>query len=312
MRIKEKIQQYGIMNYIRAGILFYAIMVFLFIKKNKTGLEQFRNIMNNKLFLILYKKNKQLIKQTPIIHQEQNDSIPKKIWVCWMQGIKNAPELVQVCYKRLKSVLNDYKIVLITKENYKTFTDIPYFIIDKWERNVMTTTHFSDILRNNLLLNHGGYWIDSTVFLSSPIPEIIKKSQFFLFQSYKPGSDGKEVKLSSWFIGSVKNNPALKLTQELLFNYWKKNNYLIDYFLYHNFLQMALNHYEDIKNIIPKYTSETAHYLLFELKEDFNELKFNDICRQTFAHKLTYKFQDSFDKEKNGTFYKYLISENGR
>ena len=314
MRLEEKIKQYGISatlrTYAQSGILIYAIFVFLFVRKNKTGLEQFRDIMNNKLFYKLYKKNRKIIDNAQHQTLENDSAIPRKIWFCWMQGIANAPELVQACFNRLKVVLNNYEINVITKDNYKDFTNLPDFITKKWEKNIITTTHFSDILRNNLLLNNGGYWIDSTVFLSDSIPEIIQKSQFFLFQSYKPGSNGKEVNLSSWFIGSIKNNPVLKLTQELLFNYWKKKNYLIDYFLYHNFLQMALNHYHEIKKQIPKYTNETAHYLLFELQNDFNITKYTDICGQIFAHKLTYKLPEFFDKEKTGTYYKYIVDNN--
>lgn len=314
MELKKKIKQYGIISsiktYAKSGILIYAIFVFLFIKKNKTGLEQFRDIMNNKLFYRLYKKNRKIIYNAQSQTLDNNTTIPKIIWFCWMQGMDNAPELVKACFNRLKKVHNDYEINIITKENYKDFTSLPDYIVQKWEKNIITTTHFSDILRNNLLLNNGGFWIDSTVFLSAPIPQIIQKSHFFLFQSYKPGSNGKEVNLSSWFIGSVKNNPVLKLTEKLLFNYWKKKNYLIDYFLYHNYLQMSLNHYEEIKKQIPKYTNETAHYLLFELKNNYDEIKYKNICYQTFAHKLTYKFTDSFDKEKNDTYYRYIVEDN--
>lgn len=313
MGLNKIIKQYEILSllntYIKAGVLFYAIFVFLFVQKNKTGLEQFRDIMNNKLYHKLYKKYKTIIQKIPTDYdrRESNVQIPRKIWFCWMQGIENAPELVRACYNRLKQILSDFEVIVITRENYKQYTNIPSFIIEKWEKDIITTTHFSDILRNNLLLNSGGYWIDSTVFISSQIPKIIQKSQFFLFQSYKPGSNGKKVNLSSWFIGSVKDNPVLKLTQELLYTYWQKNSYLIDYFLYHNFLQMALNHYSDIKNAIPKYTNETTHFLLFELQKDFDKLRFEDICKQTFAHKLTYKLGNTLDKNCAGSFYEYLM-----
>jgi hypothetical protein len=35
----------------------------------------------------------------------------------------------------------------------------------------MTVTHFSDILRFNLLKNNGGLWLDATIFVNKPIPE---------------------------------------------------------------------------------------------------------------------------------------------
>ena len=311
LSFKNKIKQYGILNslktYSKLGILFYAFFVFLIVKKDKTGLEQFRDILNNKIFEKLYKKNKKFFKNTTNKNTVLKNKIPKIVWIFWNQGLENAPELVRSCFNSIKKNLNDYEIILLTKENISTYSTVPNFILEKWNNGIITTTHFSDILRNNLLLNHGGYWIDATVLISEKIPTLIENSSFFLFQSYKPGSDGKKVNISSWFIGSVKDNPVLEVTQKMLFNYWKRHNSLIDYFLYHNFLQMSLYHYAEIYKQIPKYTNETAHYLLFELQNCYNEIKYKDICKQTFAHKLTYKLPADFDKNAAETFYKYIV-----
>lgn len=313
MNFKKKLEQYGLpqvlKTYFHSGLILYAILFFFFIKKDKKGLELFRNILNNKLYLKLYKKNRRLIKHFERKEFEKGDGIPKIIWFCWFQGIENAPALVKKCYILLQKNLKEYKIFNITEKNFCDYTDIPDFIIDKWKKGVITYTHFSDILRNNLLINNGGYWIDSTVFISGNIPELIQKSSFFLFQTYKPGCNGTRVNISSWFIASVKNNPVLILAQNLLFNYWKRKNYLIDYFLYHNFLQMSLYYYRDIYDSIPKYTNETTHFLLFELQKKFNENIFNDICSQTFAHKLTYKLPEDFDKTKRDTFYYHFVND---
>lgn len=316
MNIKNKVKQYGIVDslktYFKLGILLYAFFIFLFVKKDKTGLEQFREILNNKIFEKLYKKNRKHLKNAINNNVMLENRIPKKVWFFWMQGLENAPELVKACFNSIKKNLTGYEIILLTKENLSTYATIPDFILNKWNKGYITTTHFSDILRNNLLLNHGGYWSDATVLFSEKIPALIENSSFFLFQSYKPGSNGKKVNISSWFIGSVKNNPVLEVTQEMLFNYWKNCNDLIDYFLYHNFLQMALYHYSEIYKIIPKYTNETAHYLLFELKNHYDDLKYKDICKQVFAHKLTYKLPVDFDKNTDGTFYKHIVEQNRR
>lgn len=313
MNIKNKIKQYNIIDslrtYFKLGILIYAFFVFLIVKKDKTGLEQFRDILNNKIFEKLYKRNRKFIKNITDKNIILENKIPKIVWVFWMQGLENAPKLVKSCINNIKQQFNDYKIVLLSKENISTYVKLPNFILEKWNEGIITTTHFSDILRNNLLLNHGGYWIDATVLITGKIPTLIENSSFFLFQSYKPGSNGKKVNISSWFIGSVKDNPVLEVTQKMLFNYWKKHNRLIDYFLYHNFLQMSLYHYSEIYRQIPKYTNETAHYLLFELQNYYNEEKYQDICKQTFAHKLTYKLPAEFDKNADGTFYKHITEE---
>ena len=313
MTIREKLNKYGFSQtfktYWKSGILFYAFFVFLIVKKNKKGLELFRDILNNKLYLRLYHKNKKMILNHLKKEFDMKQGIPRIVWFCWFQGIEDAPPLVKKCYTLLKQNLPNFNIKVITADNFAEYSSIPNNIIDKWRKGIISNTHFSDILRNNLLLENGGYWIDSTVFISSCIPSLIQESSFFLFQTYKPGCNGKLVNISSWFIGSAKNNPVLELTQELLFNYWDRKNYLIDYFLYHNFLQMSLNYYEEILNAIPKYTNETTHFLLFELQKDFNVDVLKDVCDQTFAHKLTYKLPESFDKESKESFYYYFVNE---
>ena len=313
MTIKEKLNKYGfaqaLRTYFKSGILLYAFFVFLIVKKNKKGLELFRDILNNKLYLKLYHKNKGFILKHKKKNFDMKQGIPQIIWFCWFQGIEVASPLVKKCYYLLKQKLPNFTINVITADNFAEYSNIPNKIIDKWKEGIISNTHFSDILRNNLLFENGGYWIDSTVFVSSTIPALVQESSFFLFQTYKPGCDGKIVNISSWFIGSAKNNPVLELTQDLLFNYWTRKNYLIDYFLYHNFLQMSLNYYGEILTAIPKYTNETTHFLLFELQKDFQKDVFKNICSQTFAHKLTYKLPESFDKDKKGTFYNYFVNE---
>ena len=60
-------------------------------------------------------------------------------------------------------------------------------------------------------------------------------SDLFLFQNLKPGADGSTLNISSWFITSCANNKILLAVRELLWEYWKKENTLIDYFLIHHF-----------------------------------------------------------------------------
>ena len=41
------------------------------------------------------------------------------VWVCWLQGIDNAPQLVKDCYDSVSYWLKDKEIIVITEENYK-------------------------------------------------------------------------------------------------------------------------------------------------------------------------------------------------
>lgn len=47
-------------------------------------------------------------------------------------------------------------------------------------------------------------------------------SELFLFQCLKPGLDGHVTSVSNWFITSYSNNIIIKLTRNLLYEYWRK------------------------------------------------------------------------------------------
>src|SRR5574344_239860 len=203
-------------KYMYNHVFLYAIIVFFIFPKNKTGLELFRECIENKIYdKIKRKYSKYLVRSNVAISNSKN----KIIWFCWFQGLENAPELVNVCYKSIQKNMPDYEIKVVTSKNYFEYTNFPDFIIKKWKEGVISNAHFSDLLRTNLLINHGGTWIDSTVLMTSKIPNEIELSNFFVFRLQKPGSDGRATKSSSWFISACKNNSVLLLTQNVLYEY---------------------------------------------------------------------------------------------
>ena len=58
--------------------------------------------------------------------------------------------------------MRDREIVLITQDNLFNYVQFPDYILKKWEAGVITNTHFSDLLRLELLIKYGGTWSDET------------------------------------------------------------------------------------------------------------------------------------------------------
>lgn len=307
-----------IKQYARNHVLLYAVRSFLLVPKNRVGLEIFRELVNAKTYLKLKKKYRNVLesvsetsgckKNSPISNGVKSEK-PKIIWVCWLQGIENAPPLVQACYKSIKECNPEYEVRLLTSENLQLYTNLPDFIIEKWQKGIITNTHFSDILRNNILLNHGGTWVDATLFFTSHIPSEMENAQLFYFQTLKPGRDGKAISFSSWFLSAAPHNPVLELTQKLIFNYWEKQDRLCDYFLFHHFVCMSLEKYNWIAESVPKYTNETPHIMLFELGKKYDENKFNLIAAKSFCHKLTYKVSEEVKSDKD-SLYSFISKNN--
>ncbi len=294
-------------QYLQAGVFLYVMVQTAILGFSKKALELVRSGVEFKLLKKLRKKNRKFISQFQESYIPQPQAHSNKIWVCWFQGMENAPALVQRCYRSLQENLPDREIILLTEDNYTDYVSFPQYILDKIASGAITRTHLSDLLRLELLIHHGGTWIDATVFCSgSNIPSYMLDADLFFFQILKPGMDGHSVCLSSWFMTACTNHPVLLLSRALLYRYWEKHNTMVDYFLLHDFFQLALEAYpQHWAQVIP-FSSSTPHILLLRLFEPFNKQIWDAAAQATPFHKLSYKFtQDQADMPD--TYYRHIL-----
>ena len=102
------------------------------------------------------------------------------IWTMWWQGQDQMPPIVKACIRSLhRHVSNNVKIVILTKDNFSDYVKIPGYILDKVEKKFITLTHLSDIIRMAVLAEHGGMWLDSTLYVTKDIPDHLVTSGFF-------------------------------------------------------------------------------------------------------------------------------------
>ncbi len=315
MGLKEIFKKQGGLNlikqYYESGVLKTAVGEFFLLGKEKKALEILRLSVQYKAKKRLEKQFKKQIKYFDEMYKDTEiHEISNKVWVCWFQGLDNAPELVKRCYASLQENLTDREIILITSENMNDYVKFPKYILEKWEKGYITHTHMTDLLRLELLIRYGGMWIDSTVLCTrkrEEIPEYYFNSELFFYQILKPGRDGQAQLMSSWLMSAKTNNRILIMTRYLCYEYWKKNTKMIDYFLLHDFMSIALEHNQnDWNNIIPC-DNATPHILLLRLFEQYNEHLWNAIIDQSPFHKLSYKF-DEKQKRIKDTFYQYIIN----
>lgn len=295
-------------QYARAHVLLFALTQTLLNGFTKKGLEIVRLAVNNKILSKLRKKNRKFIEHFKATNPPLPRQHSKKVWVCWLQGMDNAPPLVQRCFRSLQENLPDREIILLTEENYRSYVTFPAHIQQKIDSGIITRTHFSDLLRLELLLNYGGTWIDATVFCSGRnIPAYMLNSDLFVFQTLKPGLDGHPTALSSWFMTGCTNHPILELSRQLLYRYWQKRRSMMDYFLLHDFFQLAIEAYpQEWDRVIP-FPNSTPHILLLRLFEPYNEPSWDAIRNMTPFHKLSYKFSAD-SAEKKDTYYSQVLT----
>ena len=233
------------------------------------------------------------------------------IWFFWYQGFDSAPELVHICYNSIKKYYPNKKIILLDKNNITEYVDLPDYIWKKFRNRKFSITHFSDILRVALLSRYGGTWIDSTVFCTgNEQSEKLFNRDFFVYRSLPPGNAGHCCYVSSWFITAKPCSKIIRQTYELLLEYWKNENSLLDYYLLHLFMCMAIEHNYEEWEKCPISDNGYPHLLQFSFNEIYDQVKYNEIRRLSNFHKLSNKFKPGFSAQlsKNLTFAKAFFA----
>lgn len=309
-KVFKKVDGFKVLKqYLSARVLLFAIFQILTQGTSKKSLEIVRNSVDNKILSKLRKKYKKFIRENKekISQNSINREHSNKVWFLWLQGIEQAPDIVKICYSSVQKNLGARELIFLTDENYRDYILFPDYIQKKIDSGIITKTHMSDLLRLELLTRYGGTWIDATVYLSSSnIPHYMLDSDLFLFQKLKPALDGNPKSISSWYITSCTKNPILVLAKELLYEYWKKEIRLIDYFLMHNFIELAIETYpSEWKKVVP-FSSSTPHILLLRLFDEYDRVIWDSVMSQTSIHKLTYKFKDDQINNYNKFFNKVV------
>ena len=228
------------------------------------------------------------------------------IWIYWKQGFDKAPDIVKVCVKSVKKNCNQ-EIILLDDSNLKDYLEFPKYIIDKTKKGFISAAAFSDLVRLSLLEHFGGTWIDATVFLSGNLPEYITNSELFMFQD-SFGLIENPAKIASWFIHSKPHNVIIKESRNMFFEYFKKQNHVIEYLLVYIFLGISFDIHKDEYSKMPYVNSEYCRMLFNNLNNEFDLNKYKFITELTKINKLSYKLDDAVYKNNNN-FYNYLISE---
>lgn len=253
----------------------------------------------------IWRQYKKIIMQSIDSNVGEHSNI---IWVCWLQGEENAPEIIKACIASMRKWAKGYEIRLITDKNLLEYVNIPEYIIRKYQEGKITFTHFSDILRTCLLYEHGGIWIDSTVLLTGELPKEITTEPFFMYQN-KLSYDGS-LAISSWLISANSYHPILKVIRDVLFAYWKNHNTLCEYFLFHLICTLIVRNNPTCKELfkaMPYAHNIDVHMLQFKLFDQWIEEEWSYYTKRSSIHKLNRKFTNPELLSKNGTNYDYII-----
>ena len=225
----------------------------------------------------------------------------------WYQGIENAPPIVLSCIQSVIENRAKHPVYIISKYNLEKYIELPDYIIKKFEQGLFTITHFSDIIRMSLLYKYGGYWIDSTYLVTAPLTHI-NTTFYTLKLSYCFTYDHPFISCT-WsvnFMAYSKKSFIATYGYMALLLYWKKYNFLIDYFLIDYVIYIAYNILSKFKKVI--IDLPFVNCSIFSLAQLLNS-KFNKTHIKCPFHKLT-KGGDFFSLiGKNKTNYGYITKK---
>lgn len=233
------------------------------------------------------------------------------IWQLWFQGIDDAPQIVKSCFQSVDYHCNDSEIIRLTEKNIENYVNIPGFIYDKKRKGLISNVNFSDVLRVYLLAQHGGTWMDSTVYLTDKIDKI-KNNNLFLFSTTPIDLRGVgNIKASSWYIQASKNSQIFNKMKFAMTNFWMNEDTSYHHYYFHLFFALLINEYKDCQEEwekVPFVSNVPPHVLQMELFNEYNEERFKEIINMSPVHKLTFYGGNEFNTEKKNTIYHHIIS----
>lgn len=232
-----------------------------------------------------------------------------KIFSIWYQGPEKAPRLVKVCLGRLKNVYGERHIVLDGKSIFD-YISLPSYIIDKWKSGAISAAHFSDICRVELLYRHGGMWFDATDYLTSPVPEWIEESDMFIYHCGEKITPQKLIQ--SCFMKASKGHPLFAMWREFIFEYWKREEKLVDYFLLHYMLRFLVENNEKAYNLfyaMPQVHQDPTHILWHKYCDaPYSDSLYLEATKDSFFQKTTFKWKCA-ENPKPGSVADFIVND---
>lgn len=233
------------------------------------------------------------------------------IWICWLQGEENAPKIVKNCIDSIRRNSVSHEVILITKYNVNKYINIPSYIIDKFNKSIISPAHFSDIVRMMLIKEYGGLWLDATVYCKGKIPESIYKMPFFSCKSPKIESNYiSGFQWTSFILGGCKDSIFFKFMTDFYFEYWKKEDADIDYLFMDYVIALACKYIPVINTYVESLPLNNLDrdYMSQIFNEEFEEEKYKNIIdSDTYFFKLSWRenFKEYTTSGKETFFYEF-------
>ena len=227
------------------------------------------------------------IEERPVVKNDRKE----KIFTMWLQGEDNAPPLVKACFRSVRRHC-DQELVVLDENNIFDYITLPPEIIEKRRAGKIKNAHFADICRVELLYEHGGFWLDSTAFVTAPIPEWITQQDFFVYLA--GDSVGSPYSyIQNCFIRARKGAYLLDAWRAMILDFWTHENHNFDYFMHQLLFKTLVLNDERAKRHMNKMAhvdQDDTHALWWTYaNQPFDADLFRVVTAGAFFQKTTYR-----------------------
>jgi hypothetical protein len=246
-----------------------------------------------------YQKEPVVIERKPIVGP---------IWTMWWQGEAQMPPVIRECYDSILRNANGREVILLTKDNFADYIQLPDYVLRKVEEGKITLTHLSDHIRATVLAEKGGLYMDCALFVTKPI----ELGEVPFFSTRIEGNPERVANRHKWvfgLIGSNKGDVVARFMQELFFDYWKKFDIQITYLMMDFMLLNAYNQIPAIKaeiDLIPCH-SPNLHESRYLFNQKIDEERFENYINNNTFFSLTYRFEYPMQIDGVDTYYGRMI-----
>ncbi len=220
-----------------------------------------------------------------------NDDKGEKIFTMWLQGEDKAPAMVKACFKSIRKHCKQ-ELVVLDENTIFDYITLPQEIIEKRKQGKIKHAHFADICRVELLYEHGGIWLDSTDFVTSPIPKWIIDEDFFVYMAGKNVGSPYSF-MQNCFIRARKGAYLLDAWRAMILDYWMHENHSFDYFMHQLLFKTLVMNDERAKKYfakMPHVDQDPTHALWWTYRNrPFDKKTFDDVTSGAFFQKVTYR-----------------------
>lgn len=230
------------------------------------------------------------VQERRVIKDDKND----KIFTLWLQGEEKAPALVKACFSSVRRHCSQELIVLDAKSVFD-YIDLPAEIVQKYRDGKIGHAHFADICRVELLYRYGGYWLDSTCFVTAPISDWIEQQDFFVYltgDNYNIGGSPYSF-MQNCFIRARKGAFLLAAWRAMILDYWMHENHTFDYFMHQLLFKTLVTNNSTAKKYfdkMPHVAQDPTHVLWWEYRDKpFDKKIFDKLTADAFFQKTTYR-----------------------